>query len=279
MRILLVCFRRRYHAVMGHLSAFFLLDVFDTALNEISAVSPDPTTLLAELKAQDDSDYRMLMASETPEYFKKLFDTDLEKVNITLYGRGENFCHTARLPAEIRHKGILTESNLKGFATYDKGIGRRDADSTDNDSDFMRLVYDEEERADCPVTTIMDYKDYYYLHEKEIWKKLILPNDSELKEYGHAGQKLEGMILMCYKVCDWGQCPPGAMKSEDLETGKFKMSVNNVPVTKLIKSKECELLTNREGVLFKPNAEGRFEIMAKVFEPSSYLRISSFIIW
>lgn len=265
---------------MGYLATFYLSDVFNAALNEIATAKMAPGILLSELKAEEDSEYQELLNSVIPKELKKfLLPDDVGKVNITLFGKGKSFCHTAKLPAEIRHKGVLTESNQTGFTTYDKGMPLREADSSVNDGELMRLVYDESDRFDCPVTTIMDYKDFFYLHERDQWKKLILPNDSEMREYGSPGQELQGMILMCYKLCDWGKCPVGALGSNDFQPGKFEMKVNGASVSNLTKVQDCDLLTNPEGVMWKPNPDGKFEIMAKIAEPNSYIRLSSFIIW
>jgi hypothetical protein len=261
--------------------AFYLFDVFDAAMNEISASNGDPRAMLAELKELEDEDYEILLHSETPKYFEKFGPGSEETrvINTTLYGIEPNFCHTAKLPAEIRHKGILTESSQTGFLTCDKGMSRHSADDTANDSELMRLVYDEDERYDCPVATLLDFKDYFYLHQREEWKKLILPNDAELKEYGSPDHVLKGMILMCFKLCDWGNCPTGTIVTSDFDEGKFQMLVNGDKVTGLIPSKDCMILTNSEGNLFQPNVDGKFEIMAKVVEPNFFMRISAFIIW
>jgi hypothetical protein len=276
---------RKWHAVMGHLAALFLFEVFDDALKEIATSTTDPealATLLAELQAEEDADYKNFLNADVPQDLTKLLEAgDVEKVDLELFAKGPNFCHTARLPAEIRHRGILTESSQTGSCTYDKGMGAGEANTSPNNSELMRLVYTEKLRLDCPVTIHMDYQDYFYLPEREGWKKLIIPNDSELKEYGIAGQKLKGLVAMCILECPSGntKCQPGELRREDFYDRKFKMSVNGLSVHNVTRLQECDLLENTKGMIWPLNKDGRFEITAKVFEPDSYLRVSTFIVW
>jgi hypothetical protein len=154
----LTLFFRRWHATMGYLVTFFLIDTFETALIAV-ADSNNSETLLKQLIDEEVADYKKLVQASVPEYLTRFLEPEsLDDFVLEIFAKGPNFCHTAKLPAEIRHLGILTESNLTGFFTYDRGIGQKEADSSVNAYDFMRLVYDEAERSDCPVTTIMDYK-------------------------------------------------------------------------------------------------------------------------
>jgi hypothetical protein len=265
---------------MGYLATFFLVDQFESALIAVSSTS-DPESLLKQLIEEEVSDYEKLVREPVPDYFKNFLETkSLNDAELDIFSKKRNFCHIAKLPAEIRHLGILTESNLTGFTTFDKGIGQREAASSANTKEFLRLVYDENERSDCPVTTLMDYKDYFYLHTNEDWKKLILPNDAELRVYGSDENQLHGLVVMCFPECPWGNCPTGSVSGrENFEIGKFAITVNGVSVTNLTKLHECDILTNPDGFLWKPNEDGRFEIKAKVMEAESFLRISSFIVW
>jgi hypothetical protein len=237
-----------------------------------------------------------------------MFSDEQERavVNLTALVLGDNYCHTARLPAQIRYRGILTEplsSSSSSSLTkttidtstrstvhsdraddYDLGIGMKAAQSTANPSDAMRLVYDEEDRANCPVTVHMDYRDYLYVDGRDDWTKLVLPNDSEIKEYGsfHGGGNvtLQGMVAFCVSICPWLKCPPGALERDGLADGSFHMEVNGVQVSALTKMGECELLKHEGGYVFPLSAQGKLEIRTKVSAgETSFLHFSSFIVW
>lgn len=265
---------------MGYLATFFLIDTFESALIAVANTS-DAEQLLMQLLANEASDYQKLANASVPAYFQRFLEPEsLNDFPIDIFSKERNFCHTAKLPAEIRHLGILTESNQTGFTTYYKGIGQKEADANVSSNEFMRLVYNEDERGDCPVTTIMDYKDYFYLHAREESKKLILPNDAELKAYGSDKNQLHGLIMTCFPECPWGKCPAGSVSGRDyFNEGKFSIAVNGVLAANLTKLHECDVLTNPDGFLWKPNEDGRFEIKVRVLEPDSFIRISAFIIW
>ena len=145
----------------------------------------------------------------------------------------------------------------------------------------MRLVYQEDERQDCPVYTNLDYKDHFYVNINDDWKSLILPNDTEVNEYGN-GQPLRGLIAMCLPLCSWGQCPKGSLDRKALDEGKIEFEINGLAVSKLHEFEECEILRHSDGYQWQPNSDGRFDIRARVnqtAEPGSYLRVSSLILW
>jgi hypothetical protein len=94
--------------------------MMEDALKELAAERPDPV-LLDQLRAFEDADRKELMSRELPmsilEEMKIPDDVDPERAH---------FCHTARLPAESRHLGILMESSLVGEDSYDKGTDQRE---------------------------------------------------------------------------------------------------------------------------------------------------------
>ena len=176
----------KWQALMGNLAALFLIEVLDEALKELAADTTDPATLLAKLKAQEDADYQVFQNAPVPENFKEILPkSERDSFDyLDLLIKGHTFCHTGRLPAEIRHKGILTESTKTGFLTFDKGVELNEAQTTMYDGAEMRLVYTGGDRQVCEVATNHDYKDYFFVNRNEDWKKLVLPNNSEMKEYG-----------------------------------------------------------------------------------------------
>ena len=127
----------------------------------------------------------------------------------------------------------------------------------------------------------MDYKDYFFVSKEQGLRKLTLPNDSELREYGN-GRPLAGHIMGCFRLCSWGKCPPGVLVLEDYFAGKFEMQVNNQKVYNLTKVHDCMLLRNERGYKWDLNEDGRFDIGASISstaDAKSYLRFSAFILW
>ena len=65
----------KWQAVMGYLAAYFLIEVLDDALKELTTASVaglNPSTLLAELKAAEDVDYAKFLNSSVPAYFQEV---------------------------------------------------------------------------------------------------------------------------------------------------------------------------------------------------------------
>ena len=285
-------FRTSWHpgwkaqALMGNLMALFLLEVLDDALKEIVKSSVDPASLLQSLKEKEDEDYAKFLSTpiDPSAFHRCLPESEREGFDFELMVKGHTFCHTARVPAEIRHKGILTESSQTGFTTYDKGTSMTEAKANPNTGEQLRLVYDPSGRQNCPVPTNVDYKDFFYVNGAEGWKKLILPNDSELNVYGTGtGEPLKGLVAICLTLCPWGKCPSGALTREDYSEGKFEVSVNGETVETITPFQECDLLkSSTTGYIWQPNADGRFAVGARITDaatPVSYLRISAIIVW
>jgi hypothetical protein len=134
--------------------------------------------------------------------------------------------------------------------------------------------------SNITLCSLVINKDYFYLHTREEWKKLILPNNAELKAYGSNKNELQGLILMCFPECPWGRCPKGSVSGrENFDARKFSIVVNGVAVTNLTKLHTCDILTNPNGFLWEANEDEKFEIKTRVLEPESFIRISAFIIW
>lgn len=269
---------------MGNLAAFFLVEVMHDALKEISDRNMDPSTLFKELKAHEDADHKVFMDAQVPdEPFRKLVDdvSDRAGIDIALLAKGHNYCHTARLPSEIRHKGILTAHTAFG---YDKGISRKEANNFTDAEGRMRLVRSENDQQedwqqdDCKnVTLKLDYSDYFYANTRDGMKFITLPNDAEKLEYGN-DKTLQGLLAICFAACPWNKCPRGDLDREAFEEGLFEVHVNGLAVDKMVKFKDCELLQHSGGFKWKPD-DGRFKFGVRVLAPASFLRIGSFILW
>lgn len=242
-----------------------------------------------------------------------LTDMDMEA-----FFKQTSFCHTAVLPSEMRFKGLLTEDfDHVGKIldqNYDQGVNSTDLTQTENpraQSDAvamvnpkgagkMMLIRDDNNRQQCEEYVNLDFKDYFHVSGIEGWQSLTLPNDSEKKVYTEFdAAKAKGYIAVCLARCDWGKCRPGDMSSrfgwieprlrkgeeppppeEIAKLGKVKIVINGEEVTEASNMDECYALRNKNGHVWKPNADGRYEIQIRIAGSSvySFIHISSFII-
>jgi hypothetical protein len=247
--------------MVGNLLGLWLTGILEDALKELVAKEPDPS-LLDQLRALEAADHKAFMSKELPSI---LNDQELpDDIDRELFYRGPNFCHTARLPAETRHLGILTESSQVGEDTYDKGRERGPAIHVIPEDKSMQLVYEEDARQSCPIPVNKDYKDYFYVRDTHGWSQLTLPNNAEMKAYG-TGEPLRGVIAVCFVSCDWGNCPGGNIRRDEINEGMAEVEVNGVKVANFTKFDDCEFLKHEGGHVWKPNSDGRFQICAKVY--------------
>jgi hypothetical protein len=145
------------------------MEVIDDALNEIASSSSDPAVLLQQLQMQEDNDYKLFSESSDPPL---LWESHLQHalpltdLSVDVIYKSPNICHTARLPAETRRLGILTQTDTPGVANetglynYDKGTEKQVVQQTPNPDGMMRLTYDKFERQPCAPLVQMDYKDW-----------------------------------------------------------------------------------------------------------------------
>jgi hypothetical protein len=250
--------------MVGNLLAVSLSFVLEDALHELVSAQSDPS-FSDILQAEEDADFRKFTSAALPRQSRGVgLPPDIDR---ELFFRGQSFCHTARLPAEIRHLGILTESSLVGEDSYDKGQNKAALQSKMNGS--MPLVYESGERQKCKIPLNKDYKDYFLLRKSFGWSQLTLPNDAEMKAYG-TGAPLHGIVAICFR--DGG----------GMDLGMMEMEVNGIQVSFLTRiRKTCMFLKNEGGHIWKPNSDGRFEIRAKgkVNATKSDVRFSNFVIW
>jgi hypothetical protein len=263
----------KWHSIMGLVAGFYLLENLEAVLKDMDSVEQF-SLYLDKLQREEDEDYEIFFKQPVLEDIKEILpEAERSAVDLSILVNGANYCHTARLPAKIRHKGILTESSMT------EGIGLKTAKAETNPTDAIRLIYDESEREECPEVVHMDYKDFFYVDGREDWKKIVIPNGSEIKEYGGSGEALKGMVAFCFTLCPWGDCPPGVLTRDAFPDG-FQLLVNGIEVKALTKMEDCELMKHEGGYLFPLSSEGKLEIKAKVTASAqSYLRFSSFMVW
>jgi hypothetical protein len=286
------------HALTGNLITLFLMEVLYDALHIIQArqqqsndnnISLTATQWLAELQQAEDDEYYLYLQSDLPSLHERNVEwpnEEQKKEVLSIIYKHPSFCHTARLPAIIRHTGILTMSQQKGFFDYDKGIEFKEASEMTafpNDNSIP-LVYDQSVRQKCQYNIQVDFRDFFYLHGKQQDDStLLLPNAEEQRVYRKAGETTKGIIAICYSMCDQNSCPKESIQAQGIREGKVLLHINNVLVTNVTlygETEECYLLTNEQhGPYWKANDNDQYEIRGRVQDPEMYMRISSFIVW
>jgi hypothetical protein len=275
------------HALKGYTMTLFIIEMLNDALIELLARSDeDPATLLSQLLSEENVDYASFERAEVPSIFQKLLPpSGQDGFDMDLLIKRHNFCHTARAPSEIRFKGIIAETNQTGAYPSDRSIEMDQAKITDSSSDLMRLAYtDGNWHEICSLETILDYKDYFYADRREGWKKLVVPNNAALQEYGNS-QPLQGLVLICFATCDYFKCDSGDVGRKKNFPAAFEIQINGGAVTDLwpIRASECSIARNeQEGYKWTPNADGRFEVQFRVKDtndPGSFLQVSSIIVY
>lgn len=295
----------KWHALMGYLASYYVIDVLYNAMDELEKQlsTNDAVTIYKTLQDQGYQDYDLFQKAPFPAMGSILDSIDVDDFNVTHLMRGPNYCHTTKLPSEVRYLGILTETTTQiGSLDYDKGIGVRtlvnmmydsDGISTTSGVQPMMLSYDEEDRQNCPIPTNLDYKDFFYVGANTGWRQLILPNQFERNAYYNDDKsskppQLQGFVAMCMTLCPWDQCPGGVWSRNaynDPNNTVFEVRINQVMVTDFINlgSSECDMLRHSDGYRFPINKEeNTVTIEAQLNVPDasrSYIRISAWIVW
>jgi hypothetical protein len=281
---------RKWNALQGTLAALFLVEILGDALNDISSASAlNYDQVIRDLEEEDDANYKQAQNSALPPGAEDIMK-DLDGINLEDVYKTPNFCHTARVPAEIRHKGILLEGPPGDVLTYQQGISDAEAHQSHNidsefNSEFMVLVRDDSTRQTCGALVNLDHRDYFYVNDQDGWKKLVLPNDAEIKEYSR-GQELRGLIAVCFASKDLNAFSNSTLSAKDINKNMAEIQVNGEPVVRLTNIliglttlKPCWFLRGSQGHYWTPNSDAQFEIRARVIHPNTFLRISSFIVW
>jgi hypothetical protein len=271
----------------GNVLALFLFEMLRDTIADLGSTS-DPSELLTQLHNEEDVDYKTFFQSTVPgveeNFLQTIGEELLNEANMTVFYRSPSICHTARLPAETRYLGILTETDQTSVANYYKGIPMKEASRVESDESTdtpMPLVYNEAEREDCAVEVIRDYKDYFFTSSKQGWTTLTVPNEAEKRAYGRESETLHGILVMCLAKCDWGKCPKGDMQKQSIMAGQVTLEVNGQVVTNITDFSGCVVLRGEKGHYWQPNDAGQYVVRARVLgngSDFSYLRISSLIV-
>lgn len=168
------------------------------------------------------------------------------------------------------------------------------------EKDGQMMLAAADPRQVCEEDLNLDYKDAFIITSVEGWRSLTLPNEAEKKHYTEFdAAKSKGIVLACLSKCDWGNCKEGDFSSwfgwerpkpkkdqaplteaEVKKFGTLEMTINGVPVTEKSNMHSCFALKHKDGHVWKPNANGQYEIKARLSESEkyAYLKFSSFIL-
>jgi hypothetical protein len=267
----------------GTMMALAMAELLEEALKlQIEHSNEDPMQLLSTFKAEEDEEYDKFYGSQAAPAALLLVDDPA--IDASLIVRKQSICRTARLPAQTRYLGIMTNSDKVSYTDYDVGMHVDEAKTTPNNPNSeMRLVYEESHGSrNCPFPLNQDFKDYYLITPSDEWQSITVPSDRELEYYGRSlvDSPLKGMIMIAFAACGW-KCPAGDLRETAFDSGGIEIQVNNIPVTHQITAWGGTFLKYEEGknAYFPPNAEGRYEIRARVTDANGYMRLSGISIW
>ncbi|OEU11245.1 hypothetical protein FRACYDRAFT_263649 [Fragilariopsis cylindrus CCMP1102] len=150
----------------------------------------------------------------------------------------------------------------------------------------------EREQFDCPdctAVTHIDYRDFFYIESesilgKDVWTTFEFPNQAEQQQYNYQ-QNLEfynGYLILIFRFCGFDQCEDGFLGQNEYNNGSnsWNMMVNNDIVTRMTKiGHSAIILENSNGLKFKPNKNGVYDIKLKVNDPKGFLKISAFVLY
>lgn len=282
------------HALDGHALALFLIDVLIETLEDlVNHKTSDGSILLSELLKEENRLFESFANAELPTVAQSLYLPEGstpkdETLDIEALWKGPSLCRTARLPAQSRYLGYTTNTDkiggvsIVGQETYDIGIELSEAKGADAMEYGMQLTYEAggSEREECEVLLKPDYKDYFYARGVHGWVHMTVPNAKEAAAYNYDPTEFKGLIVLILVGCDWGKCAEGELSKGDYSTGKFAMTVNGEPVTELSSfGFDATLLKGEQGLYWKPDESGKFDIGFQIKEEDTYLRVSSVILY
>jgi hypothetical protein len=286
------------HAMIGHALSLFLLEMLVSALDDLVKLDlASPEELLGKLVQEDSAIYENAPGSSGIQALsREVFNlVTNDQVNTSLSDPsilfdGESICHTARLPSRIRYLGHLTQTNkiggpsIFGQETYDTGTPMSVEIDNNPNNNTLSLVWDDSDkwRHSCETIVNPDYKDFFFVKEGYGWKQLVFPNPAEKQAYHFDPNKVKGYIFIVLVACPWGQCEDGVLKADDIAgtSKKWEMKINGMEVMTLVDVGHDALMAkSKSGVQFPPSESGDYKIEILVNEPSSFVKVSSFIVY
>jgi hypothetical protein len=284
--------------MIGHSISLFLLDSLLGALQDLAVKHKEESLqeLISQLRDEDDDIYQnQLLPADVGDFANGFYRNQDEflkdNFDASVLFRDRGLCRTARLPAQSRYLGYVTETGMLGGPApvgeeeYDVGMNFEEAYNTppSNATGFMQLAFCNAERdVDCPVTLKPDYKDFFTTRDGLGWSKMILPNAAEKKAYNYDPSKMQGHVLVVFKT--WTCCTnEGCLQAKDLNDGggtgekSWEMKINGKSVERLANfgNDWDAYLAVGDGdeTHFPPNSLQEYEVEFKVNQASSHLEI------
>lgn len=259
----------------------------------------DPFQLFSRLQEEEKND-RLSFLNET---FVMKAGNDMKDIPLDVLARKTSFCHTALLPSQARYDGIVTGSGNKKlyFENFDTGKNKIDIlDSRDGGNisigsysqpQPLQLSFDAKSRPSCDALLLIDHKDFFLVPGGVGWVSAVVPNNAEIESYApRAGVDIEGILILCLRLCEWGRCSSdffdftGFYKEKDSNGTNvgdyFQMEVDGISVLHTRQLGNCHFLRTEDNRLnWGPgNEKGQYEIKFKLDKKDQHLHISSLIV-
>ena len=229
-------------------------------------------------------------------------------INNTYFYRGHSYCRTALLPSVSRYETLHSPTSkddkveIVGYSASNLPPPKKK-----NETSPLLLVYDPYKIQKCDTLLNIDYKDYFLARPEDglVSTKIPIDLDLEREQQNKQWEDRVGMFMLCQPNCPWGKCLKGAlqlssMSGEDINTNvtdtniqsnmtdtvlqsNLTISIDGEKVQRTWQISEfCYVLENSEGNLIWGKGKsdnGQYELSVEVHLPTSFLQISSIVVW
>ena len=285
------------HLFIGRTIAAFLVETLSDAIAELSDPPEDPADPLPTLTR----DYLNYLSKQETIDRDAFFDSPLhpllqgfdvpDAANFSSFLRSDSAaCHTARLPADSRFRGLVLESHISSSYLYGGKTTYNSTSEAYPHGQEPQPVPDEEShpivsydyRAGCPLADI-DAKDFFYVRESDGWKKMIVPNPSEAAYY-ESSKPRHGIVMICDKQFDWGNSPDDFVSISKLgnstEAGDVSITINGIKVTESVTTTGlCFFMMHEKDFKFMNSTNNSYEIRLRVHKERVALMISAVVVF
>ena len=277
----------KWHAFQANLYALFLIEVLEDAMATLAKrAGEDKIVILKKLEEQEANEYTSF---ETKNDFLHgdVWGEAFKSTGLSAHqlADGQTYCHTARLPAQARYMGYVTDVPFEeDLNDFDRGISLKDGVGFQTNQ--MLLTYDDEAHSEtCKERLQIDYKDFFLATGAyDGYQEMIVPNDSEMGAFGTLNKEGDyddplGILLVCGAGCHH-DCPKETLDMEAISNGLAAIKVNDDLVDHIVPYQDCYLLANKSGDLrWTANENHQYTIAIDVKTPEKYMRIGSVIVW
>jgi len=266
----------KWHGIQAIHASLFLAELFRDAVQELQDVT-DATSKLDELRQQLQADlekyHQEPLPSATANMMGPLSSTDIRTEDVQ---RKPVHCHTSRVPAHIRHSGILTDSPEGDYLNYTQGVLLKQAKTDAGNAAGPHLIKETDERQDCEVQLNIDNRDYWYHDEKDIWSTITWPKDRAVAAYGK-NHTIQGLVLLCMVRCRQNKCRSPELRESEVGSN-LEMEINGVAVANATTwQSNCFFPRKADGTHYWEVGDGKIELRTRVKD--GFFRMFSYIVW